>query len=147
MKKIILVITMLASQCSLAEVWEGSGALFNLQGKLESTYELTVENTKNEEGVHSKVTITLPDGTVKTNQCLNTHEEEGWKSTCEQGTGGGLCFGEGLCISYLEDVAGNAYSTSIIFDGESDMRLLRTGLKDGKAVNFYREKLHKREVK
>ncbi|MBI3535480.1 MAG: hypothetical protein HY072_08375 [Deltaproteobacteria bacterium] len=70
--------------------------------------------------------------------------QDGWKSECDHGNGGGYCFGEGLCISYETDTAGQAFTTTIIMDGQSDMRLMRTELHNDKAVRFFREKLHKK---
>lgn len=149
MKKLIFAIALIATQQIFAaeiEIWEGPGSLFDLQGNPSGVYNLVVENTKRDQQIQSHVTVTLSDGTVFKQQCLMTETTEGrWKSECDNGKGGGQCFGEGLCISYVEDSTGKAYATTIAMDGPSDMRLLRTELQKGKAVRFFREKLHKRQ--
>ena len=71
-------------------------------------------------------------------------ENQGWTSECDNGNGGGRCFGEGLCVSYVEDKTGKSFATTIIKDDDNNMRMLRTELDHGKAVRFYREKLHKK---
>ncbi|MBK9321612.1 MAG: hypothetical protein IPM97_01410 [Bdellovibrionaceae bacterium] len=154
MKKLIFTIALVASQHTFAgstDIWEGSGALFDLQGTETGKYDLVVENSKNGSQIQSNVTVTLPDGTTQKHQCLLTGTgQKGWKSECDNsdsigaGNGGGQCFGEGLCISYDEHSTGKSYATTIIMDGSTDMRLLRTEVQNGKAVRFFREKLHKR---
>ena len=148
MKTLILAMTLIVSQHSFAastDIWEGPGSLFDVKGNPTSTYNLVVENTKNGNQIQSNVTVTLPNGTTQQQQCLMTEtSQDGWTSKCDHGNGGGHCFGEGLCISYEEDSSGKAYATTIVMDGPSDMRLLRTELLNGQAVQFFREKLHKR---
>ncbi len=148
MKKLILTIAMIAPQQTLAattDIWEGSGSLFDTKCNPTGTYSLVVENTKNGNQIQSNVTVILPDGSVHKKHCLMTESSsESWKSECDNGKGGGHCFGEGLCVSYVEDGTGKAYATTIAMDGPSDMRLLRTELQNGQAVRFFREKLHKR---
>ena len=148
MKKLIIALALVASPATFAastDIWEGPGSLFDVQGNPLSTYSLVVENIKNGNQIQSNVTVTLPDGTIHKQQCLMTEtSQDGWKSDCDHGKGGGHCFGEGLCISYEEDSTGKAYATTIVMDGPTDMRLLRTELQNGQAVRFFREKLHKR---
>ncbi|MBK7959922.1 MAG: hypothetical protein IPK04_01035 [Bdellovibrionales bacterium] len=151
MKKLLFAIALIASQRTFAgstDIWEGPGALFDLQGKETGKYDLVVVNAKNGSQIRSNITVTLPDGSVQRHQCLMTEtSHDGWQSKCDNGDGGGHCFGEGLCISYVEDTTGKSYSTTIVMDGSVDMRLLRTELQDGKALRFFREKLHKRQEK
>jgi len=148
MKTLILAMTLIASQHSFAgstDVWEGPGSLFDVKGNATSTYNLVVENTKSGSQIQSNVTVTLPDGTTHKQQCLMTEtSQDGWTSKCDHGNGGGPCFGGGFCISYVSNSTGKAYATTIVMDGPSDMRLLRTELQNGQAVQFFREKLHKR---
>ncbi|MBX9767182.1 MAG: hypothetical protein K2X47_07925 [Bdellovibrionales bacterium] len=148
MKTLILTLTALLAQTSLAgtpDIWEGDGALFEVHGKPAVTYHLVVENTKTADITNTNVTVTLPDGTAIKQQCVMTERTPGkWSSECDHGKGGGSCFGEGLCISYEEDAMGRAFATTIVMDGPSDMRILRTELQNGQATRFFREKLHKR---
>jgi hypothetical protein len=148
MKTLIFALVLIGSQTAGAaatDIWEGSGTLFELQGKPTGTYDLLVENTRNGDQTQSQVTVTLADGTIYKQQCLITQKVPGkWISECDHGKGGGACLGEGLCLSYEEDSSGKAYATTIVIDGPADMRLVRTELQSGQAVRFFREKLHKR---
>ncbi|MCB0412212.1 MAG: hypothetical protein KDD22_06780 [Bdellovibrionales bacterium] len=148
MKKLILVATLLIGPVALAnpvETWEGDGALFGIDGSQLGTYNLVVENSKQGDKIDSLVTIALPDGSTHQEQCQITEKtSEQWVSQCSSGEGGGQCYGEGLCMSYVENGNGTAHATTIVFDGPSKMRLLRTELKDGQAVKIFREKLQKR---
>lgn len=148
MKKLMIALVLVASPAAFAaksDVWEGPGTMFDDQGKVVSNYHLVVENTKNGSGTVSNVTVTLPDGSERKSQCRMTETgEKGWASDCDHGKGGGACFGEGLCESYEEDATGHAFATTIVMDGSKGMRLLRTELKNGRAVHFFREKLQRR---
>jgi hypothetical protein len=143
-----MVTSLFAAQWSMAasvDVWEGPGAQFDVSGNATSTYDLVVENERIGDQIQSHVTIALPGGTTLKQQCLMTKTSaDAWSSTCDHGVGGGRCFGEGLCISYESAPAGKAFATTIVFDGASEMCLLRTELQNGQAVRFYREKLHKK---
>lgn len=146
MKHLTLTLALvLAQHCiAAADVWKGEGSLFKLNGESEGSYSLTVKNTRNGSVTESEITVALANGAIINLQCTNTAGEgESWSSLCGHGKGGGRCLGEGLCISYLEGESGKAFATTIAMDGPSDMRLLRTELKDGKAVRFFREKLHR----
>jgi hypothetical protein len=147
MKKLLITLALIASQSGFAatSVWEGPGLLFDANGNPAGHYNVLVERTKSGNQVKSSITVKLPDGTTQQHQCLATESAENrWKSTCDHGKGGGSCFGDGLCISYEEDGNGKSYATTIIFDGPSQMRLLRTELRNGQAFRFFREKLYKR---
>ena len=147
MKILVFALTIIASQTTFAastEVWEGPGSLFDVRGNFSGTYNLVVENTKSGHQMRSNVTVTLPNGTSHKHQCIMTEAGAGWNSECDHGKGGGRCYGEGLCLSYEKDSTGKAYATTIVMDGPSDMRLLRTALQNGQAVQIFREKLHKR---
>jgi hypothetical protein len=148
MRILILALVSLAAQhgfASTTDTWVGPGSTFDLKGAQVSTYELIVENIKTGNQTQSTITINLPTGKTEKLTCSSTDlGKEGWKSACAQTKGGGNCFGEGLCISYEEDAAGTAFATTIVMDGPSDMRLLRTELHHGMAVRFFREKLHKK---
>jgi hypothetical protein len=149
MKTILCTLLLLASQTTFAAtsptVWEGQGTLTTVHGQQLSTYKLLVERTEDKSGGVTNVTVTLPDGSTQNHVCRTTDGSHGgWKSVCDHGTGGGRCLTEGLCISYEEEAGGKAFATSIVMDGPADMRLLRTELQDGKAVQFFSEKLHKR---
>lgn len=146
MKKLAALLTLVIVQQAAAgtSVWKGEGALFGINGTSQGEYELTVTNTKSGDVTESNIHIKTAEGSVIDLQCTNTAgSEDSWSSLCGHGKGGGSCFGEGLCISYLDSGNGKAFATTIVMDGAADMRLLRTELQNGKAVRFFREKLHK----
>lgn len=146
MKTLAALLTLVIVQQAAAgtSVWKGEGALFGTNGTNQGEYELTVTNTKNGDVTESKIHIKTAEGSVIDMQCTNTAADNGsWSSQCNHGKGGGSCFGEGLCISYLDSGSGKAFATTVVMDGASDMRLLRTELQNGKAVRFFREKLRK----
>jgi hypothetical protein len=148
MKTLLLIAGLLVSSSSFAastDVWEGPGALFDVKGNPTGTYQLVVENNKTDSLTLTNIVITLPDGSTQKEQCTMTEtSDRGWVSKCGFGSGGGSCFGDGMCIDYEADSSGHAFATTLVMDGANDMRLLRTELQDGKAVRFYREKLHKK---
>jgi hypothetical protein len=148
MKKLILTLAMISSSYAFAsttDIWEGPGTQFDAHGKATGNYNLVVQNVTTGTQIQSTVTITLADGTVKTEQCQITNDSAGgWKSLCGTFQGGGGCFGEGMCASYEADANGHAFATNVAIDGASDLRMLRTELQNGQATGFYREKLHKR---
>ncbi|MBT4762728.1 MAG: hypothetical protein HOO06_13605 [Bdellovibrionaceae bacterium] len=150
MKNILIIIgIMMITNHSVAaasvEIWEGDGVLFNSERKVISNYKLTVQNIELSDKVtQSNVTVKLPDGSVRKYQCTNTYGEKGWSTQCDDGEGGGYCFGQGLCQSYISHSNGNSFATTIVKDGPKNMRLLRTQLEEGRATGFFREKLHKK---
>lgn len=148
MKTLFIALALTLSAPAFAattEIWEGSGTHFNIDGNPEGTYGLKVENTSNGKATQSHVTVTLPDGSIRKHQCSMTYSSDSrWKSECDNGFGGGQCLGDGLCASYIEDSNGKAYAMTIVMDSPTAMRLLRTELKNGHAVRFFREKLQKR---
>lgn len=147
--KTIIIMALISAQQSFAatDIWKGQGSVFGTKDETQSNYELTVKNTHKGERTDSEITVQLPNGTQINLTCTNNSDSHGksssWSSECSHGKGGGRCFGEGLCISYLEDASGKAFATTIAMDGPSKMRLLRTELQNGKAVKFYREVLLK----
>ncbi len=146
MTKLILTILVLSAQTSWAtDVWEGAGAYFDINGNQEGEYTLHLENVQQGDKVLSTATVTLSDGSSRKQQCLLSEmSPKGWSALCDNGNGGASCMGEGLCVSYVKNAAGIAYATTIVNDGPSNMRLLRTELRNEKAVRFFREKLVKK---
>lgn len=126
-----------------SQVWQGTGQLFSAEGKAAGAYRLELVRKRAEDGLLQTVRVFLPDGQIQTLQCEITEEGEAWSSVCGHGRGGGRCFGDGLCLDYLTDDKGRAFATTIVFDDDDSMRLLRTELLRGEAIRFYREKLER----
>lgn len=126
------------------ESYRGEGTLFSDKRQVIGKYSLELTRAKAAQNViQQKVVVKLPDGRTETRECriFQADGAESWRSECEGGTGGGHCFGDGLCIDYLSMEGGRSFATTIAMNDDGSMRLLRTELVDGKAVRFYRESL------
>jgi hypothetical protein len=125
--------------------WKGGGAVFGKDGKQTGTFEVTLQNSQS--STHEMITegiITLPDGTTKTfwQKTIGIPGSNAFTIETAEAKGRGYCLGEGICTAYVGTEAEGS-ALSIIFDGETGMRILATGLKDGMVQYFVREKLTK----
>ncbi len=128
------------------EVWKGSGAVFDQNGKQLASYELEVSIEEKSPGLRNRlVKVTMADGSVDEIVCSMRGDDDAWSVSCESDAtttkGGGYCFGEGLCQEYEEVSPTHAFATTVIEDDDNGLRLMRTELRNGVAVAFYREKL------
>lgn len=131
-----------ASAGEVTELWKGDGVLFDRSNKPIGKYRLEMYRTNvNKKKMLNEVKVFLPNAKTKTISCEITKSKKGWSTDCRSRKGGGYCFGEGLCIDYMADQKGSAFATTIVMDGKDTMRMLRTELKRGKAVRFFRERL------
>jgi hypothetical protein len=122
--------------------WKGRGALFTLDGKKIADYRLEMRRKKlSSSRFRTAAKVHLRDGTVKEMTCTMDQADQRWRSACGERKGGGYCLGDGLCLDYVADDADHAFATTIIIDGDDQMRMFRTELDGGKAVRFFREKL------
>ena len=147
MKRVIIatLATLWTGGIALADVWTGSGSLFDGNRNLIGTYDLTVNMETAADGSRSTaVTVKLTDGTEKHINCQSNGTENKWSKTCDDGmAGGGYYFENGLISEYVENAEGLAHATTIIFDSDNDMRLLRTELRGNDATRFFVESLTK----
>ncbi len=90
--------------------------------------------------VNSQITVSLTDGTQKKFSQVMQDTAQGFSLTSDAGDGGGYYLGDGLCLGYIGTEDGHGYAMTIVLDGPSAERLLRTELQDGKAVRIFREK-------
>jgi len=146
MKKVIIaaLATLWTGSVALADIWIGNGSLYDGNRNLISTYELTVNTETRADGSRSTVVrVSLPDGTEKLINCQSSGSENKWSKICDDGmAGGGYYFEKGLISEFVEkdDVA---HATTVIFDSEDSMRILRTELSGNEATRFFVESLTK----
>ncbi|MEQ1878703.1 MAG: hypothetical protein ABL958_18820 [Bdellovibrionia bacterium] len=124
-----------------SSVWTGAGKVYDAKLNPLGAYKLKVESAKTAATERkTKVTVTLESGGAQVYNCTHTDGAKGWKSVCDNGNGGGFCLDD-LCQTYTEDENGRAFATTLIFDSEDEMRLMRTELQNGKPVRFFKEKI------
>lgn len=142
---LLLALIVLPAAAVADETWSGEGTLFDRAGKPLGRYGLTLVRTPVKAGVvRHTVTVELPAGKIREMRCTLTLDGESWTSSCADGRqGGGRCFGDGMCLDYLSGPGGQAFATTIAFDGDDRMRMLRTELVEGEAVRFFRETLRR----
>lgn len=127
-----------------AEIWGGEGATFMPNGTPLDTFQVKVVLTKKENGViDSEATITkAADGSTKIiSQQITPTRPNSFTIESNLGKGGGSCYGEGLCESYVADAEGKAFATTIVHDSKNARRYLTTELEQGKATKIIRQKL------
>lgn len=125
--------------------WKGDGALFDRDGKWLSNYSFEVINTQlSPNEFKSEVTVHLPDGKVlQVSQTMTKTGENSFGIVSTQGNGGGYCFGEGLCQLYISMGNGHGIAITNVSDGDDKMRCMKTELKDGEAIHFFRDKMER----
>ena len=151
MKIIFLLLGIVTANVTVASItegagtWKGQGLVFGLDGKIAGSYKYTAINTAvGDDELLTHVVVKLPDGTQEEyDQKMKDTSENGFVIESKEGHGGGYCFGDGLCESYLDMGQGHGIAINMIMDGKKRMRILKTDLQDGKAVRFFREKLVK----
>ena len=147
MKKLILLALALpalafASPSAAAGHWTGGGATYDAAGHEIDQFVISLVNTNPDPGtVESNAVITLAGGKTENYWQKITMRETGFTIETADGKGGGYCFGEGVCQSYVGD-ARHGVATTIIYDSQSAMRLLSTELDNGRPVHFIRQRLN-----
>jgi hypothetical protein len=127
--------------------WTGKGNVIAVDG--EDLGEFTVEVDRSvvdarTVDVHGKVM--LPGGKVlEFTERQTAGENNGFVIESSQGKGGGRCFGDGLCQTYVETGTDTARATTIAVDGANRMRVLITELDHGRAVRFIRQSLTRKQ--
>jgi hypothetical protein len=124
----------------VTETWTGTGSLYDAHRNLISRYQLEVNHSTADRS--TAVRVTLADGSVREINCVSNGDELKWAKTCDNGmSGGGYYFERGIISDYVEDGAGTAQATTMIFDSDDSMRILRTQLVNGDANLFFVESL------
>jgi hypothetical protein len=122
-------------------IWQGQGEEFGADGQASGQYALQQVDTTVDDGVtESAVTITPASGDEIhfTMRISSTGNRFSIKSDYA-GTGGGYCFGEGVCQGLVTLPNGHDMALTIIADRPGARRFLGTELVNGQAVRFIRE--------
>jgi hypothetical protein len=123
--------------------WEGTGASMTVRGAEASTFAVSLVR---KDAGNGRVRM---DGTVRLEggKTLAIWEESvggaggGFRISSSLGSGGGRCFDNGMCQSYVERADGHAFATTIAKDGASGLRIVVTELEGGKAIRFVQQTL------
>lgn len=123
--------------------WEGTGTSMTVRGTEASTFAVSLVRKDVGQGrVRMDGTVRLEGG-----KTLAVWEETiggasgGFRISSSLGNGGGRCFDNGMCQSYVERADGRAFATTIAKDGASGLRIVVTELEGGKAVRFVQQTL------
>ncbi len=142
------VAPLVAATPALAEshglgLWRGTGTTFGRDGRAlgDFTVELTREKGADEQTVVTRGQAILGDGRHLPIEQKMVLDGNHFTLETNRGKGGGICLGEGLCISHEEGSDGKSFATTIVFDGPDQLRLLITELDHGQAVRFLRQTL------
>jgi len=140
----VVCVSARASVVEGAGNWKGTGASFAIDGEKIADFAVQLTNTKVDD--HTLLTsgsVTLADGSVRSFSQTMKDGLNGFSLESAEGTGGGHCFGAGLCESYMDLGNGHGVAVTEIFDGSSDMRLLAITIENGKGTGFTRENIHR----
>jgi hypothetical protein len=122
------------------KVFHGHGAMLDLHGTELSTYDIELVRTKTEPNiVDQTIRVLLPKGEVKEFSQHIERQAQSLRITSSQGVGYGTDLGEGVITTYQPLADGSAYAQTIMIGADDSMRILRTELRDGSAVHFFRE--------
>lgn len=150
MKRIIIIALALSATVVSAttEVWQGKGKRQTVDRQQVTEYTLEVRIDKISD-TESKVKVEIRDLTgqlIITDNCVTQKfPSHAWTKTCDGGASRGYMVADelGLGVDYYEATDGKAYSTTIILDSATEMRLFRTALVEGRATHFFAEALRK----
>jgi hypothetical protein len=128
-----------------SETWAGDGSIEAPDGSNQGSFHMTLTNTVvDATTIETRGEIRLPDGTERSFWQRRTGSNTGYGLESDLGNGGGMCFDNGLCQSYVEGgPSGHAFATTIAPEGSHVLRVLVTELANGRAVRFFSEKLHR----
>lgn len=142
----VLAITAAATPAALAATteWTGKGQLFDASRRLVSAYDLKVVVQDLDAG-RETMTIEASVGGVIVHQdtCTRTTDGDQWRKVCSASEGAGYYFDFGLGQEYSRGADGVDHATQIVIDSETELRFIRTELKDGRAERFFVETLAK----
>ena len=122
--------------------WQGTGAVFDSQGREAGSFTVELIRTAPDtQTVETRGSITMSTGEVIPVNQKTTVRGNGFRIESNHGTGGGACFGAGICQSYEDAGNGKAFATTIVVDAPDRLRILVTELNQGQAVRFFRQSL------
>ena len=133
----------MTSTLALGSTWSGNGEIYDSQGQKIDKYNLVVKVNESTDRMDYEVKVSPEKGKKISYTCQRQKIKNYWKTSCQHGEGGMMCFSYGLCQEYTQSKDGTAYVTTIAFDGEKSMRLFRVQLEDNQPVHYFAESLAK----
>ena len=139
---LVLVATAKAGLLEGLGTWQGTGMVFDSQGREGGSFTVELIRTAlDAQTVETRGSLTLATGQViPVNQQISLRGNS-FRIESNHGTGGGTCFGAGICQSYEDSGNGTVFVTTIVIDGPDRLRILVTELDHGQAVRFFRQSL------
>jgi hypothetical protein len=127
--------------------WTGKGSVIAVDGQDLGEFTVEVDRTTvDARTVDVQGKVTLASGQViafSERQIAGT--AGGFRIESSAGKGGGRCFGDGLCQTYVETGADTARASYMAADGSEKLRVLITELDHGRAVRFIRQTLTRKQ--
>ena len=126
--------------------WEGTGTTSEIDGKQRGPFTIVLTRTSLGAGsVRADGKIRTSDGKeIVFWQETNERGAGRFRLTSSFGSGGGICFANGICQSLEQRADGHSFASTIVKDGPDHLRVLVTELKDGQAVRFHAQTLAKK---
>jgi len=117
--------------------WSGSGNVHGPDGRPLGTFEVELTRAvAGPERVETRGTVTTAAGQVIPFQSFVTRTAQGLVTESARGKGHALCVEPNVCHSYELDAAGNGSTSTILIDGDRQLRVLVTELEKGKPVRL-----------
>lgn len=130
-----------ASVSGMVGTWEGSGTAYTLEGDAQGSYGVELVDTLQSDGsVASAVTVSIPGQAALNFEYIFQDTPKGFSILSDEGSGGTVCLDTNLCEGYVGDDSGNGTALTLIIDGPTSFRSLKTELKGWKATSFSYEK-------
>ena len=123
-----------------AQHHHGIGSMLDFKGTVSSSYEVDLVISEVSPGVRDQdITVRLPDGKQFTMHQRSERSGNSLRITTAHGTGYGTDLGDGVLATYTPGPEGAAYAQTMVLLADETLRLVRTELRNGKAVRFFRE--------
>jgi outer membrane receptor protein involved in Fe transport len=126
--------------------WQGQGTTLAVNGADLGAFSVEVTRRSTAPGqVRTDGRVVLANGQVIVFWQESVESPSGgFHMTTNDGSGGGRCFANGMCQSYVERADGHAFATTIVRDAPDKLRILVTELDKGQAVRFIQQSLTKK---
>lgn len=130
-----------ANLSEMTGTWVGTGVAFSLEGEHLADYEFEIVGTLQTDGsLATKTAVTVNHTPIQDFTMTFRETPKGYSMIADQGSGGMVCLGDGICEGYFGDTKGNGFALTDIQDGPNSFRSIKAELQNFKAVRFFREK-------
>jgi hypothetical protein len=140
---VVIILSSAAAQADVSKMvgtWNGSGAVFSLDGEKQADYALQMVDTLQSDGsVSSRVDIQSSGAPDEEIDLTLKNTPNGVSMSSSHGSGGMVCVEKGLCEGYFGDANGNGVAMTLILDSPDHFRSLKTELEGFKAVRLFSE--------